>query len=245
MRLFIFVALFTCMAQFAFISSADALDRVVNKSTSLFLPNIYHSGIKKHDLDDMNIEEPPEPFFEKIKFLEKQPADSLAQRVDRLVHGITIDIPPEYDHYGYEIRRYMSDLLTPSDLNDPEKLMEKIVNVKKAKIILDYWKKAINEEKKAIEAKIKNENVPSSVITSFRFNVGNADKFLADAHMWIDSNQEFLEFLQENQNQYYVQYPFYEIESDTVRSKFKRLYESRQRGLEAIIEYSPFRAMIY
>lgn len=245
MRIFIFITLFSTLAQYAFIGDAHATDRIIDKSQALFLTNIYHQGISKYEVEEKSLDPPPEPYFEQIKFLKQPPADSLTQRVDRLIHGIKIDIPPEYDHYGHEIRRYMSDLLSPADLNDPEKLVQKITNVKKARIILEYWRKSIGEEQKAIEEIIENENVSSSTITSFRFNSGSADQFISDAYMWIDRNLEFLEFLQENQGEYYVQYPYYQVDDFIVREQFEKEFNNRRKGLKRIIQYSPFRSMIY
>ena len=245
MRIFIFITVFAVMVQYSFIGYAHAAERLINKSKSLFLTNIYHEGITKYDVQKNPLDPPPEPYFEQIKFLKQAPADSLTQRIDRLIHGTKIDIPPEYDHYGHEIRRYMSDLLTPADLNDPEKLAQKIANVKKARIILEYWRKSISEEQKAIEEIIQNKNVSPSTITSFRFNSGSVDQFISDAYMWVDRNLEFLEFLQENQGEYYVQYPYYQVDDSVVRANFEKKFNNRRKGLERIIQYSPFRSMIY
>src|SRR4051812_43914435 len=48
---------------------------------------------------------PIEPNFIPVKFLKTTPPKTLQERIDRLVEGIKIDTPPEYDYYGYEIRR--------------------------------------------------------------------------------------------------------------------------------------------
>lgn len=245
MRSLIVLALVLCLAQFSLISEMQAQERHVDKNTALILPNIQHEGKQRHEYRDLPLEPPMEPYFKKIQFINQAPAKTLGERVDRLVHGIKIDIPPEYDHYGYEIRRYMKSVLTPEDLNDPDKVAQKIQEAKTAQVILDYWKKALNEEQKAIEKELDEGNVSSSLIITFRYNSGVIDQFIPDAYSWIDRNIAFLELLQETKGKYYVKYPFYDVKDKTLRERFDKLYKRREAGLRRIIQYSPFRAMIY
>ena len=68
---------------------------------------------------------------------------------------------------------------------------------------------------------------------------------MPDAYLWVDRNIEFLEYLQENAGEYYVEYPFYDVPDRIVRQKFENLYKERDQGLRRILKYSPFRARIY
>ncbi len=69
----------------------------------VFLPEINGTGVVL-DSDDIP---PQEPNIVVAKFLKIEPPQNLTERVARLAHGITVDMPPDYDYYGYEIRRYM------------------------------------------------------------------------------------------------------------------------------------------
>ena len=87
-----------------------------------------------------------EPFFKKVTMMKLDPPLSVRERVDRLLYGINTDVPPEYDHYGYEIRRYMTDVGNIKIFDGPEFLVKQIKNVRKARVIAEYWKKHINNE---------------------------------------------------------------------------------------------------
>ena len=49
-----------------------------------------------------------EPFFKEVTFLNLEHPRTFQGRIDRLLYGIYTDVAPEYDHFGYEIRRYMA-----------------------------------------------------------------------------------------------------------------------------------------
>ena len=245
MRYLIVMALVLFAVQLSWAGAAQAQNFSVNKHRSLLYPNIQHEGEAKSYYLTTPLEQPIEPHFKEMTFLNQPPAKTLTERVDRLVHGIKTDIPPEYDHYGYEIRRYMKSILTPQDLNNTLQLPKMIQNAKTARIILDYWKKALSEERNAIQKELDKGNVPSSLITTFRYNSGVVDEFVPDAYLWVDRNIEFLEYLQENAGEYYVEYPFYDVPDRIVRQKFENLYKERDQGLRRILKYSPFRARIY
>ncbi|MFP4313376.1 MAG: hypothetical protein ACLFR0_03520 [Alphaproteobacteria bacterium] len=180
-----------------------------------------------------------------MKFFKQPPPRTLSERIDRLIHGIYIDIPPKYDHYGYEIRRHMKSILTPHDLHDPLMMPEKIRNAKTARIILDYWKKELSLEMKAIQKEIDEGEFSSGIKTTFRYNQRIVNTFLPEAYEWVDSNIEFLEYLNEIRGDFYINYPLYQVPVQSQREKVKELYKTRQKALKKIIKYTPFRAMIY
>jgi hypothetical protein len=245
----VFVSVFAfllCSFELMFMHSASAQEfSINNKHSALLLPNIQHAGRNRNDYFDMDLEQPIEPHFKQVKFINQPPPKTLSERVDRLIHGIKIDIPPQYDHYGYEIRRYMKSILTPHDLHNSLILPEKIKNAKTARVILEYWKKSLNEEMSQIEVELEKGSTTPTLRTTYRYNAGIVNAFIADAYLWIDKNIEFLEFLRENSGEFYVNYPFYDVPERSVRTKFTELYKKREEGLNHIIVYSPFRAMIY
>ena len=107
-----------------------------------------------------------EPFFEPVKYKKIPPAGSLSERINHLVHGISIDVPPQYDPYGHEVRRYMASIGGPDVFSSREALQAEIANIKKAEIVMDYWIKQFRKEVKAIEAEIEERDAPSSTRTS-------------------------------------------------------------------------------
>lgn len=218
----------------------------VNKATAMYLPNIQHA-LRSPDefFKASNPELPVEPQFKQVRFLQEDPPKTLSERIDRLIYGIKIDIPPEYDHYGYEIRRYMKGILNPNDLNDSLHIPEMLQNARTARIILEHWKKKLTDEAKIIQAELDKSSSNHGLITAYKYNQGVINSFIPVIYIWIDNNIEFLEYIQEIGGEYYVSYPFYEVPNPNFRDKLKTLYEKRENGLKEIITYSPFSMMIY
>lgn len=218
----------------------------VDRNAALFLPNIQHEFKDQREFMSETIISPPvEPLFKQVKFLKQAPPKTVIERIDRLIHGIRIDIPPEYDHYGYEIRRYMKSILTPDDLNNTMLIPEKLKSARTARVILDYWKKSLMEEMKIIEDELAKGNTGSNILTTYRYNKGIVNAFIPELYSWIDSNIEFLEFLQEIGGEFYVEYPFYELSTPPLAEKLDQLYRKREEGLKRVVPYSPFSAMVY
>lgn len=197
------------------------------------------------DYFSKSFEEPVEPPYKKITFLKQDPPRYVGERVERLLHGVEVDIPPEYDYYGYEIRRYMKSILTPSELQDSIKLTESIADAKRARIIMEYWQRELNSEMKILDEIISSQDVTSRVRTTFRYNETKVSSFIPEMFGWIDRNIDFLEFLQENRGQIFVRYPLYAVPEYEVRMEFLKLYNLREEARKRIIKYSPFRAMVY
>lgn len=218
----------------------------VNKSTALFIPNIQHINRSKDEFVKLqNVDLPIEPQFKQVRFLKQVPPKTLNERIERLIYGMKIDIPPEYDHYGYEIRRYMKSILNPNDLNDSLRIPEMLKNARTARLILDYWKKHLSDESKIIEEELAKTRSNHALIANYKYNQGVVNAFIPDMYVWIDNNIEFLEYIQEIGGEYYVSYPFYEISSPNLKERFFSLYERREKGLNNVIAYAPFSMMIY
>ncbi|MFN3700123.1 MAG: hypothetical protein ACK4VI_01215 [Alphaproteobacteria bacterium] len=218
----------------------------IDREASQYFPNILDSHVPRHEmLSRSNVELPHEPMIKEVRFTKQDPPRTINERIERLVHGVLHDIPPTYDHYGYEIRRYMKSILTPHDLNDSLHIIEKLRQARTARIILDYWRKELQNEMAEIEKAIEASQTTTSMITMFRHNSGIINKFIPDLYMWIDRNIEFLEYLQSINGEYYVNYPFYEFSRSVQERTARDLYTKREQGLRAVIEYAPFRGMIY
>lgn len=192
-------------------------------------------------------ERPPlEPNIAPTRFLKYPPVISLRERVDRLVYGISTDISPEYDHYGYEIRRYMSTVGNLKIFEDPEYLTEQIKNARKASVIAEYWKKSISKDIQEIQEIMDTDSsVDLRVRTAFKQNKVTAQTFLISLKSWIDANERVLLVVHKNSNIYEVEYPEILIVIPATRIEFYNLYATKQAKLKDIQQYQPFALMVY
>ncbi len=196
-------------------------------------------------IDDDDIP-PNEPNLSKTKFFKYPPVSSLGERVERLIYGIKVDVKPELDHYGYEIRRYMAHVGNMRIYEDNEFLNEQMVNVKKSRVILDFWRKHLEKEIKEIESIIDNDSsIELRVRTTFKQNKFAVQTFLNILSSWIDSNERLLQAVKKEPNIYEVKYPELEIVIPTSRVNFFNLYSKRQAKLKDLRKYNPFAMMVY
>lgn len=207
----------------------------------VFLPKLFPSSVVIDDDDAW----PDEPNLGQVTFLKLPPLSGLSERVDRLIQGVTKDIAPEFDHYGYEIRRYMATVGNKDIYEDREYLFEQLKNVRKASVIADYWKKALEEEMVAIE-KIVDEDPSVSFAdrTAFKQNSITVKTFLIVLRGWLDSNERFLVHVLENPNVYEIFYPEIVINAKS-RVDFYNRFNLKQAKLKDIKEYMPFAMMVY
>lgn len=189
---------------------------------------------------------PAEPSFDKVSFVELGPARTLDQRIQRLIHGIYIDIPPQYDHYGYEIRRYMKSVAGPEVLSSRANIIGQVKNIKTAEIILKYWREAQSREIRDISEALEETNASSTTRSSFRYHRGVATAFFVEAASWMRNNRLALEFLLK------IGADAFSYEEDSIKFKnyedlkeFSALYDAQQAALDEIKEYTPFKVMVY
>ncbi|MAF97743.1 MAG: hypothetical protein CMH26_03825 [Micavibrio sp.] len=189
-----------------------------------------------------------EPFFKKVTMMKLDPPLSVRERVDRLLYGINTDVPPEYDHYGYEIRRYMSTVGNPKGITDPQYLETQLKNIKSALIILEYWGKALEKEIDEIEAVIQERGDTGSTRSTFRYNRALVKAFLVETRSWIENNRMLLEMLQDlgpkgysyNEENGYIGF----LNKEDLQ-QFVAIYESKMKALRQMRDYLPFQMMIY
>ncbi|MBX2834556.1 MAG: hypothetical protein KTR28_06255, partial [Micavibrio sp.] len=210
-----------------------------DKSTTL--PSPYElDSTKKSEVEESIFTE--EPYFKEVKFLKLDEPQSLSERIDRLMFGIKTDVPPEYDVYGYEMRRYMAGIGDANRITDIEFLTTQLVNVKKAEIILQYWEKALRAEMDAIEQIIEEKNETSSVRSTYKYNRGVVNAFLTEAKYWTLNNRKMLQYLIDIGPKVYR----YESSTQTVFFKtnqnvreFNNIYTAKILALKEIREYMP------
>lgn len=187
-----------------------------------------------------------DPEFDNVKYLKLEPPKSLRERIDRLIHGSYVDLPPEYDHYGYEIRKYMAHVGGPLIPASTVNLKGQLQNIQSAKKIAELWRKKQLEEIRAIETKMEEHASSSSYRPKFKYNAGTVKAFFTELDSWLDNNEALLEYLLEiGPNAYTYEAPVFKFKDNKQRMSYARLYDAQLRSLEVIRKYPPFRVMLY
>lgn len=210
----------------------------------VFEPQLKDTSVVIADSPDI----PPEPNIIETPFYNAPDAEFVEQRIDKLLQGITVDIPPEYDHYGYEIRRYMAHIGNPAIYDHPERLKEEILNVKKARVIVTYWQKELDKEIDGIQKIIdeKGVNFPAPALTAFKQNKATVRSFMVTLQGWVDANDRFLTKAYEQHNYYQNYYPeIIFVYNVPERIDFYNLFLVKQSRLEELRKYQPFSIMVY
>lgn len=216
--------------------------KLETSGNDIVMPELRSTSVVIDDDD----ERPVEPNMGVVDYKKRSPLTSMKERVDRLIQGVKKGIPPEFDHYGYEIRRYMTHVGNLEIFEDEEFLKEQIRNARKSAIIYSYWKKVIEQEVTDIEAIIDaDDSISSTVRTAFKQNKVTIRTFLVSLKSWIDSNERLLLHVFNNTGIFEVYYPEVIIASPQANIEFYNLFVIRQTKLKEIRAYHPFSIMVY
>ncbi len=188
---------------------------------------------------------PDEPSIPQLKFLEQDLPSGIGDSVDRLVYGIKINVPAAYDSYGYEMRRYMAHIYAPGVFDNREKMVKSLNNVRRAKIILRYWKADIEEKVAKIEEEMKKGDVRPDIKTKYKNNMIYVKSFMAECKSWINKNESLLIFLIENDLMYEYVEPDFKFQSQMARDKFADAYMAAQAARRNMNKYEPYNKMVY
>jgi hypothetical protein len=215
-------------------TAARAKPKVTAKDSQgydlVFMPTMKDNIIT---IDNDNLP-PPEPNIVPVTFLQDTPPRGLLDRVNRLSHGIAVDIPPEYDQYGYEIRRYMSGVGNVKIYTDEE-----------ARVIVRFWQQHLEKELGELEALINEQDSSSSVWTALKQNRQLTRSFIIDLQGWVDANERLLLKIFDLFGYVQLQYPELIFLRPHERIDFFNLYQIRQAKLNAIKKYQAFALMAY
>ncbi len=242
--LLVFIFSFSSASVYASNISAEQRTPVLEgkvEDSEIFMPFM---GLDKVTIDD-NDTPPFEPNIIVVKYLQDAPPRNLGERVERLVHGITVDIPPEYDIYGYELRRYMQAVGNPKIYTDNNYLAEQLKNIAKANIVLDYWRQHLKKEMEELEPLAEGHEVSFITKTAFKQNAGIVKQFLSDSQTWLDANKNFLIYLDSIEGKYTLIYPEIKFQIPEFATKYTRLLTKKQESIRKIREYTIFRLMVY
>lgn len=245
---FLIIVLGVCFCLIGTIDGASARREKEEKTSykPVYMPELYATSVVV-DNDD---EPPREPFLSEVDFLKYPELRSIEERVSRLLHGISVDIQPEYDHYGHEIRRYMAHVGNDEIYKDREYLKKQINNVKVSFIIAEYWERYIEEEIKVIRDILDADQNEDNVIsfqarTAFRQNKIKARTFVISLKTWITANEEKLMEVYTHFTDYKIMYPEVMITMAEDRIDFFNAITASQTKLKEIKKYLPFSIMVY
>lgn len=188
---------------------------------------------------------PIEPHFPPVTFQELQPPGNLKDRIDAILYGITIDIPPEYDRYGYEIRRHMAKIGGRDVLTNVERVNLEIQNIAKAEAALDRWNADLSAEFQTLEARIETENASPKLRKLLQYNKGKALAFMAECRSWIRNNKEMLSILSRVGKAYKGKGTDLKFQNRKDLERFAAHHKARQKSLAIIRKYDAFRVMVY
>lgn len=188
---------------------------------------------------------PGEPNILQTKFLKIDKPNGLQERIDRLIFGIERDIPPEYDHYGHEIRRFMAHVGNEKIYSDESYLTEQIKNVRKARVVLRYWQAHVDEEIGDIDKLIEQEDSGSSVRSIFKQNKATIRGFFIAAQGWLESNEALLMNIFDTFGYFQLDYPELIFTRPHERIEYFNLFQARQAKLKEIRSYQSFTMMVY
>lgn len=189
---------------------------------------------------------PLEPSVPKITYKQITPPASLQQQLDNIIMGVTVLLPPEFDHYGYEMRRYMANVGNPEIYADPERLKQEKQNIDNAEIVFTYWMSDLQKQMQAIEKALDEQDSSSgSLRSSYNYNRGIVAAFRIEAESWLESNAAFLDFLIENSDIYTYEKQKIKFTRSEAMDAFATLYDVRARARKQINKYQPFTFVVY
>ncbi|HCQ70591.1 MAG: hypothetical protein CL570_05805 [Alphaproteobacteria bacterium] len=252
-RIFLFLCMMMCVVVFA-ATPLRAQTDVVEFDRDIPLLRLwaqYNSYAFPRDLKEAsevvrNYKGPVEPKVPEVTFYEFDSPQHLQGRIDGLLHGIKITLPPEYDHYGYEVRRFMNSVGRIQIYSNRYAIEDELVNIEKAWVVFRYWREALIAEIEAIDEGIKADaTTGSKVKTMFNVNQAVVKAFIIEMQAWLNANQALLTFLADNRKLYAFEQGNFVFKSSQAASQFVALFGARERAKLEMREYDPFGKIVY
>jgi len=207
------------------------------------IPELLEDGVKI----DFSETAPRDPYFAEVKYMEFNPNASFSELLGRLLFGVTTDVSPEYDKYGHEIRRYMSNVGNMKIYSNRVYLYEQLKNAKKARAIADVWYKKTLEDFSSLEKVMASDKTLTFAEKSnLRKSKVEYLFFVRDLMAWIDSNIDMLDYLYNSvQGAYNVYYPVVKFDYADEGVDFYNFFAQKVLALKSIKKYHAFSQMIY
>jgi hypothetical protein len=237
--------LFTTLTAIAVLIFAGTAYAQMAKKISVF-PDAPENTTDVNDTEQAPVYTPPaDSELPKVKYLKMQPVRNLQEKIDRLLQGIKIDIPPEYDYYGYEIRRYMTHVGNIEVYKNPDRRKLEEENIKNAQIVFSYWVADIRKQEQEIQEEIEKTNASSNLRTSYNYNSGVVAAFQVECQGWLTNNEQMLKFLDDNSGAFLFESPFLKFTQSEARDAFAVLFSAREKARQQLNKYGPFAGVIY
>lgn len=192
-----------------------------------------------------NYEGPEELILPEVKYYGFDRPSHLQGLAESLVHGITINLPPEYDHYGYELRRHMKSVGNYSIYTNQQALDLQRRNIEKSHIIFKYWRQKINADLLEVKNRIDKENGDSKARTTYKLNTAIVKAFMVETQVWINANEALLNFIAERRRSITFSKGRIRFDSTKDQELFLSLYATREKARREMYKYDPFRGMVY
>lgn len=186
------------------------------------------------------------PIITKTTFVRLPDVVGIPARVKRVVEGVTEIIPPKYDHYGYEIRRYMQNVGDIRIYEDEDFLREQIVNVRRAGVIADFWKRQLEADLDELNALLDEQ--PEKYFSTkamLKRHESEIQRFVVVLNSWITLNEKMLLLVFKEPDFYSVIYPEIIVSSGQEKVALYNLMNAKQTRLKDLKRYAPFAIMAY
>lgn len=202
---------------------------------------------KKDEEDEEEVIIPPtEPVYPPVRHVVFDWPVDLHARIEALLHGLSMDMPPEYDYYGYEIRRYMVSVCNINVLASKDNIKGQLINIENAENVLRNWRKDLNRRMAQIEQQMDEEGAEPDDRVLYRYNKGKVSAFFAETESWIRNNKALLQYLHRlGKDNYKIKGSKFSFRNEADLEKFVSLYDARERALQQMRKYTPFKLMIY
>lgn len=183
--------------------------------------------------------------FPEITFYEMPPPKTITEKIESLLHGIVLDLPPKYDRYGYELRRSMNAAGGEAAYTSKKHVKAAIENTDRAMEVINKWEADVKGKIQSVEDDMQEQGADTSQKLTLKINKARVENFFAAARLWVNNNRSFLKLL--NDPDFYYQYndPDFNFGQKRDAEFFVELYTKRQKSLEDMHEYGPFRMMAY
>lgn len=251
-----FICLLTALfAGWASVAAAQGNNRIFDKELSLFklrqennqaYESLAHLSYIERQEYELAYEGPQEPYIPVVKFKGYAKPQHLQGQIASLVHGVTIGLPAEYDHYGYELRRLMASVGNYNIYKSRDEVQEQLVNIQKARVVFKYWREDLLKRIADLQQQIDDGQGGAKEIATLNRNAALIKAFMIEIQSWLNANESFLNYLINNQREYKphegnkLLFALHEK-----RKRFTQLYEVRERARHEIYKYDPFRIMVY
>jgi hypothetical protein len=189
--------------------------------------------------------EKTDPEFPVVTFKKMAKPVTLEEWLELIVQGILTDVPPEYDYYGYEIRRYMAKIGSEDIYGIEARLAEEAENINNARAIMEHWNRHLMRHIEYIRQEIETQNASATIRSTYKYNAAVIQKFQIDIQRWFDANEVLLDFLAKERTSYKIADGVLTFNSSAERGVFKALIDARNKARDIMNEYHSFSMMAY